>query len=68
MNKSAERGHDAVNHPIHYNTGGIETLDYIKAKIPHYASFAIGNIIKYVSRYENKNGIEDLKKGALLSE
>lgn len=60
--QTEERGHDAVNHPIHYNAGGIETLDYIKAKVPHYASFAVGNIIKYVSRYESKNGLEDLKK------
>ncbi|EDN7323708.1 DUF3310 domain-containing protein [Listeria monocytogenes] len=53
---------DNINHPTHYNQGGIETLDYIKAKTPHYESYAIGNIIKYVSRYQHKNGLEDLKK------
>lgn len=53
---------DNINHPTHYNQGGIETLDYIKAKAPHYESYAIGNIIKYVSRYQHKNGLEDLKK------
>ncbi len=53
---------DNVNNPAHYTAGGIETLDYIKAKITHYPSFAVANIIKYVSRYEHKNGLEDLKK------
>ncbi|MDT0064620.1 DUF3310 domain-containing protein [Listeria cossartiae subsp. cayugensis] len=53
---------DNVNNPAHYTSGGIETLDYIKAKVKDYPSYAAGNIIKYVSRYEHKNGIEDLKK------
>lgn len=53
---------DNVNNPAHYTSGGIETLDYIKAKVSDYPSYAVGNILKYVSRYEHKNGIEDLKK------
>lgn len=53
---------DKVNNPAHYTAGGIETLDYIKAKVKDYPSYAAGNILKYVSRYEHKNGIEDLKK------
>lgn len=53
---------DKVNNPTHYTAGGIETLDYIKAKVSDYPSYAVGNILKYVSRYEHKNGIEDLKK------
>lgn len=53
---------DKVNNPVHYTTGGIETLDYIKAKVKDYPSYVAGNILKYVSRYEHKNGIEDLKK------
>lgn len=53
---------DNVNNPAHYTAGGIETLDYIKAKVSDYPSYAVGNILKYVSRYEHKNGIEDLKK------
>lgn len=53
---------DNVNNPAHYTAGGIETLDYIKAKVKDYPSYAAGNILKYVSRYEYKNGIEDLKK------
>ncbi len=53
---------DNVNNPSHYTAGGIETLDYIKAKVKDYPSYAAGNILKYVSRYEHKNGVEDLKK------
>lgn len=53
---------DNVNNPAHYTAGGIETLDYIKAKVKDYPSYVAGNILKYVSRYEHKNGIEDLKK------
>ncbi|WP_271000195.1 DUF3310 domain-containing protein [Listeria seeligeri] len=53
---------DNVNNPAHYTSGGIETLDYIKAKVNDYPSYAVGNIVKYVSRYEHKNGLEDLKK------
>ncbi|EEO3352384.1 DUF3310 domain-containing protein [Listeria monocytogenes] len=53
---------DNVNNPAHYKAGGIETLDYIKAKVKDYPSYAAGNILKYISRYEHKNGIEDLKK------
>ncbi|WP_430539399.1 DUF3310 domain-containing protein [Listeria rocourtiae] len=56
------KANDTVNNPSHYNTGGIETLDYIKAKVKDYPSYAVGNIMKYITRYEHKNGIEDLKK------
>lgn len=47
-----------VEHPEHYNKG-IECWDYI---VSHNMDFLSGNIIKYVTRYKDKNGIEDLKK------
>ena len=43
----------------HYFDMKIEPLVYIGANI---LGFAEGNIIKYVSRYKTKNGLEDLKK------
>ncbi len=49
---------DHIN-PDHYKRGGIETFDYIQAKSMSYAQ---GNVIKYVSRYQYKNGLEDLQK------
>lgn len=55
---------DPVNQPAHYTKGGIETLDFLKAKMSteQYAGFLRGNVLKYVTRYEDKNGVEDLRK------
>lgn len=51
---------DPVNHPVHYTTGKIETIDYIDAKGFNYC---LGNAIKYVSRAPHKSKyVEDLKK------
>lgn len=52
-------GHDVVEQPSHYTYGGIEVKDYIAAK---GFGFRSGNIIKYISRYRHKNGVEDLRK------
>ena len=55
---------DMVNHPPHYTKGGIECLDAIRASMTddEYKGYLKGNIIKYLWRYELKNGLEDLKK------
>ena len=56
---------DMVNHPSHYNQGGIECIDCIKSAIVGKVgieAFCVGNAIKYLFRYEEKNGIEDVKK------
>ncbi|MDU2670382.1 MAG: DUF3310 domain-containing protein [Clostridium sp.] len=53
---------EAVNHPLHYNLGKIECIDYIDDVLQDDYGFYIGNIIKYVARYKGKNGLEDLKK------
>lgn len=50
---------DMVNHPPHYTTGGIETIDFIEAKKLDYH---LGNVVKYVTRADNKGGMEDLLK------
>ena len=51
---------DNVNHPPHYKTGGIETIDFIEAKDLGYH---LGNVIKYVTRAKHKGTeLEDLKK------
>lgn len=47
-----------IHHPNHYNEG-IEAWDYI---ISHNMNFLEGNIVKYITRYKHKNGLEDLKK------
>lgn len=54
---------DNIN-PSHYVFGGIETIEYLKAKLTpeEYRGFLKGNVLKYVSREAEKNGLEDLKK------
>lgn len=57
------QNHDAVNHPNHYCKGGVECLDAIKAALgDKYEGFLAGNVLKYVYRYPDKNGMEDCKK------
>ena len=52
--------HDAVNHPAHYTTGGIETIDFIEAK---KLGYNLGNVVKYITRSGLKgNQLEDLRK------
>ena len=54
---------DMVNHPVHYNKAGIETIDAIEAATTNgFKYYLQGNILKYIWRYEYKNGVEDLKK------
>ena len=53
-----------VENPSHYNAGGIECIEAIKASMSteSYTGYLKGNVQKYVWRYEDKNGVEDLRK------
>ena len=55
---------DAVNHPQHYCKGGIECIDAIRASMTPeaFAGYCKGNVLKYIFRYEDKGGAEDLLK------
>ena len=55
---------DNVNHPNHYADKKIEVIDYIKdtLSLDGFVDYCIGNVIKYVSRWRKKGGIEDLQK------
>ena len=55
---------DAVNHPSHYADKGIEVIDYIRdtQTQEEFVGYCLGNVIKYVSRWRKKGGVEDLKK------
>ena len=51
---------DLINHPPHYKSGGVETIDFIEAKDLNYR---LGNVVKYVSRAGKKGDpIQDLEK------
>ena len=54
----------AVNHPSHYNQGGIECIDAMVSAFGKEAvgNFCICNAFKYVWRAKQKNGVEDLDK------
>ena len=43
----------------HYKDRAIQPVEYIHA---NYLGFCEGNIVKYVSRWRQKNGIADLEK------
>ena len=43
----------------HYKNLPIQPVEFIER---NNLGFCAGNVIKYVCRYKNKNGIEDLKK------
>lgn len=50
----------------YYNKGGIETIDFIKAKLTEeqYIGFCLGNVMKYSSRDKNS---DDLAKAAFYA-
>lgn len=57
---------DNVKHPNHYCKGGLECIDAIKSAVSTitdpFEAYCTGNIIKYIWRWHDKNGIEDLHK------
>lgn len=50
---------DPINHPKHYTNGSIECIDYL---IDQHFGFFSSTVVKYITRYRTKNGVEDLKK------
>ena len=57
---------DNVNHPDHYqNIAGVEAIDILNdvvKDLPGKQAAMLWNILKYLLRFQKKNGIEDLKK------
>ena len=57
---------DMVSHPSHYQSeNGLEVIDVIEAftfDLKGIEATDTGNIIKYICRWKNKNGLQDLKK------
>ena len=56
----------SVNKPLeqqvggkHYKNFAIQPVEFIHK---NNLGFIVGNIIKYICRYKDKNGIEDLQK------
>lgn len=57
---------DNVNHPDHYqNIAGVEAIDILNDMVkdlPGKQAAMLWNSMKYLFRFQNKNGVEDLKK------
>ena len=69
--KMDENVPDMVNHPQHYTQGGIECIDALKAATVGkrgIEAVCVANVIKYLWRYEEKNGIEDVRKAKFYIE
>lgn len=62
LNKPA----DMVNHPPHYiSKNGLETIDVIEAftaDLKGIEAVCTANVIKYICRWNHKNGLQDLEK------
>jgi hypothetical protein len=56
---------DMVNHPPHYTRGGVECIDALAsatAGLEWLDAVCTANAIKYLWRWKQKNGVEDLRK------
>lgn len=61
---------DAVN-PDHYKRGGIESIDYIQAKLSpeEFAGYCRGNMLKYLSRLGHKDeAAQEMRKAIWYGE
>ena len=66
-NDEVEPTNDAVQHPLHYTQGGIECIDAIRASMTAdgFCDYCKGNILKYIWRWRDKGGVEDLRKASV---
>lgn len=55
---------DMVHSPNHYADKQIEVIDYIRDTLTTdgFVDYCLGNVLKYVSRWRKKGGVEDLEK------
>ena len=59
-----EQTTDPVLRPSHYADKQIEVIDYTRDTLTadEFVGFCGGNVLKYVSRWRKKGGVEDLRK------
>lgn len=66
LKKMYESDDRMVSHPDHYQSEtGMEVIDVIEAftfDLKGIEATDTGNVIKYICRWKNKNGLQDLKK------
>lgn len=51
----------------HYTNNGIEPIEIMQKNFSHdeFVGFCKGNVLKYLLRYKDKNGLEDLEKAKI---
>lgn len=65
LNECIGQDFDVVNHPSHYNKGRIECIDAIDSATvgkTGIEAVAVANVIRYLWRYEEKGGLESVRK------
>ena len=58
------RKKDIINNPTHYHQNGIDVIGFagLQFSKEQLKGFHRINVLKYVTRYDRKNGVEDLEK------
>ena len=53
-----------VKNQQHYTKQVVQPIEYMELTMTpeQFSGYLLGNVIKYVSRYRHKNGLEDLRK------
>lgn len=61
---NSDKKEDIINEPNHYHKGGVDVIAFCNGKVSdeQMKGFYRVNVIKYVGRYELKNGLQDLEK------
>lgn len=62
--KEEKQMSDLIDNQAHYKNQGIEPIELMRKNFSkeEFAGFLQGNVLKYMLRYKDKNGLEDLKK------
>lgn len=62
--KEEPQSSDLIDNQPHYKNQGIEPIELMRKNFSkeEFAGFLQGNVLKYMLRYKDKNGLEDLKK------
>lgn len=62
--KEEPQTNDLIENQPHYKNQGIEPINLMRANFSkeEFTGFLQGNVLKYMLRYKDKNGVEDLKK------
>lgn len=64
MNMNYENKSDVINKPSHYHKNNIDVIRFAELQLSkdELKGFYRINVMKYLTRYDRKNGAEDLQK------